>query len=164
MGALIARKAATKNSNVLKVVSVTSAPEAGMFLAPSVMLKMLKPSYFAAMLSGKEFVLTQQDACELMGNELILEDMNSLFSLTGAESGRAARDITNQVHVDKIKVPSLVIGAGRDHITRVGIQRQIARRHDSQYTEFTGACHMIPLDSNVQKLAFERITRFLQRN
>lgn len=162
MGALIARKVATENSNVLKVVSVTSAPEAGldMMLAPSVMLKMMAPRYLSAMLFKKEFTLTAEDAEELMGNTLSGEDLEHMLRETNLESGRAARDITMQVHVDKLRIESLVIGAGCDNITRIGIQERIARRHGSEIS-YTNSGHMIPLDTQVNESVFMRITKFL---
>ena len=166
MGGLICQDVAAQNSNVQKLVLVTSASPAGILLRGKVLIKLMKPRYLWAMLTGNSFRITKNDAAELMFNAGFDQKTRDEFiSELNPESGRAAREMaTHQIGVNKIPCPVLVIGAEMDAITPVSLQRAIAKKYKAQYVQITGASHAIMLQPGVRDEAFRTIIEWAYGN
>ena len=147
MGGLIAQKVA-EGGGVAAAVFLTSAPPRGInAVSWSVLARMAR--YVPAMLAGRAFTVSRAHADFLFLNGLTPEQREWAFPRFGAESGRAARELAlGGLAVDPraIRCPTLVVGADRDRITPVALQRRIAERYRAEYQAAAGHGHMLMLE------------------
>ncbi len=143
MGGLVAQKAA-ETTAFRAAVFLTSAPPRGILAVRGPVLWRLLP-YTRALLGGRPFVPRPRDAEALFLNNLAPDVRREAYARLVPESGRAAREMAlGRVAVDaaRVRCPTLVVGALRDRITPVAIQRRIAAKYRSDYRELDGHAHM----------------------
>lgn len=152
MGGLIAQKVA-EAGGLRAAVFLTSAPPRGIsVLRWPVVSRMVRN--LCAILSNSPLIPNRADADALVFNMLPPDRRQWAFDQFVPESGRATRELAfGLVRVDprRITCPALVVGAERDVITPVAVQRKIAARYHAQYLELAGHAHMLMLEDGWER-------------
>lgn len=148
MGELIVSQVVPGNSSIVGHIGMTSAPGKGVMMGWETIKRM--PKYLGRMIGSKPLSLTGNDARDVLFNTLGDEDFAHCFAQTCPESGHAAWEITRQKYgMQKLSVPSLLIGAKQDKITPN--QRPVAKKLGAIYKE-VDCCHMLTLDPNYMEV------------
>lgn len=163
MGGLIAQKV-IEGGGVRAAVFLTSAAPRGVFALRWPVLSRM-PRYMSAMLAGRSFAVTRDDADALLFNRLPPEQREWAYPQLVPESGRAARELALgliRVDASALRCPLLVMGAEHDAITPPAVQRKIAARYGAEYTEAAGHAHMLMLEEGWAQ-PFQEILSWLDR-
>jgi pimeloyl-ACP methyl ester carboxylesterase len=163
MGGLVAQKIAEEGA-VTAAVFLTSAPPHGIVvLRWGVLSRMWR--YAPAVLGSRPFQPSREDAAALIANGLSRETQEQLYPRLVPESGRAARELalgSVQVDAERVRCPTLVVGAERDAITPAGVQRKIAAKYGATYQEAAGHAHMLMIEDGWER-PFKAILAWLDR-
>jgi pimeloyl-ACP methyl ester carboxylesterase len=170
MGGLIIQKVAESGQKVAEggavaaAVLLTSAPPRGIrALHGPVLARMAR--YVPAMLAGRAFTVTRAHADFLFFNGLSAAQRDWAYPRLGPESGRAARELALgglAVDARAVRCPVLVVGAERDRITPVALQRRIAQHYRAEYQEAAGHAHMLMLEEEWER-PFKDVLTWMER-
>jgi len=150
MGGLITQAVTQNNPLVKGAVFVTSAPPKGVSFKINFGLvpKMLKPKYISSVLFNKPFLVSIKDLLDWALTEL--EDPEFIAEKLVPESGKAMKEILfKKVIVDenKISCPTMVIGGEKDLMLPVSIQKNIAKKYNSQFKTFNSG-HILMMEKD----------------
>jgi len=149
MGGLIAQIVADWDPSIPGVVFMNSAPGHGISPASwATLSRYWKPQYLIASMLKRPLQPQEGDMKKLIFNNMSPSDAKATFQKLVPESGLAARELTFwrwRGPETKLYCPVLVIGATKDRLTPVSIQKKIARKYKATYKEFPGA-HLLPLE------------------
>ena len=150
MGGLIAQLVADRNPDIPAVIPMNSAPPRGIFPGSwATISRYWKPQYLIATTLKRPLRPHKEDMMNLVFNNTPWWVAESIFLSMVPESGRATQELALWWLLGKktkIHCPVLVIGATKDRLTPVRIQKAIARKYNAQYQEFPGA-HALPLEA-----------------
>lgn len=144
MGGLVAQKVAEVGGVKAAVFLTSAAPKGILILRWPVISRMVR--YLGPIFTGASLSITRRDADALLFNMLPPDRREWAFTHLVPESGRAARELAFGlvgVEHQKVRCPTLVVGAERDQITPVAVQRRIASQYRSDYLEMAGHGHML---------------------
>jgi pimeloyl-ACP methyl ester carboxylesterase len=152
MGGLIAQKVAETGRVRAAVFLASAAPRGIVVLRWPVLSRMVR--HLGPIFFNRPLVPNRANADALILNMLSPARRQWAFDQFVPESGRAARELAfGGVSVDprQLTCPTLVVGAERDVITPVGVQRKIAARYRAEYLEIAGNAHMLMLENGWER-------------
>lgn len=154
MGGLVVQKVA-EAGGLRAAVFLTSAPPRGIVAVRWPVLSRLG-RYAGALLSGRAFLPSPADAQALLFNNLPPDLARDAYARLVPDSGRAAREVALgliPVDASRVRCPVLVIGAGLDRITPLGVQRRIAAKYGGDFREMPRHAHMPMLEAGWEAAA-----------
>ena len=143
MGGLIAQVVAAKSRAVEKAAFLASAGPRWVPLPLSLVWRMMRPPYIGAILRGRPFQITRQDASDLVFNVVPMERRAELYEKLGPESGHVALGLVFGIPVHKILCPTLVVSGEKDRMIPARIGRIIADKYASEFRVISGAGHSL---------------------
>lgn len=152
MGGLIAQKVAEIGGVRAAVFLTSAAPRGIIVLRWPVISRMVH--YLGPLLTSSPLSVTRQDADALLFNVIPPDRRQWAFSQLVPESGLAARELAFglvDVERQRVRCPTLVVGAERDAITPVAVQRRIAAKYRSDYLEMAGHGHMLMIEDGWER-------------
>jgi len=160
MGGLLAQLVASR-PDVIAAVLIASVPPPGLRLLTWGLMRRT-PRYLAQLLRAHAFRVRHADVRALALNVIPPASQTALADRFVEDSGRVAWQIAlgRLPAPTPIACPMLVIGAGRDRLTPVRLQRRIARRYGADYFEATAHGHMLPVEPGWQ-LPLARVLAWL---
>lgn len=162
MGGLIVQKVAEGRGVRAAVALTSAAPRGILVLRWPVLSRMVK--YLNPVFRNRAFTPSRADANALVLNRLPPDQQAWAYDRLVPESGRAARELAfGLIAVDEARVrcPLLVVGAERDVITPVAVQRLIARKYGAEYRGVAGHGHMLMIEEGWER-PFKEILEWIE--
>jgi len=154
MGALVVQIVADLNPDIPAVVLCSSAASHRIFPGSwGTISRYWKLRYLMATGFNKPLHPHKGDTLSLVFNSMSSEEAEKAFLQFVPESGRAVKDVTYWPILGrelKMGCPTLVVGAIKDRLTPVRIQKAIARKYNANYKEFSGT-HALPIEDGWEK-------------
>lgn len=140
MGGIIAQALATTTDAPCAVFIASAPPKGISALTWSILKRMSHPRYLYAMCRNQSFRPRWEDARELLYNHLNIRDAMDAYKDLTLDSGRAARELVLSI-IDigqEVKCPTLVVSPKEDCLINPLVQKEIARRYNSDLLEVQG--------------------------